>query len=343
MPDAAQKEIRVFFSWQSDSPVKTNSGAIRNALEEAAKGLEMKNPNVKIVLDEATRDTSGSPNIANKIWEKIDAAQIYVADITTITPEGAKRPSANPNVLIELGYAIGQVGWDRIILLFNVALGKFPGDLPFNIFQNRVSKYSGTLLKKDDSWKKNLKNLMETAIQAVIEKNPKTPEQLRGLLSDRIQHARDVESLKWLLSQMHVPTIDDHIQGLPRYIREKIFWFWESFHGVVTNSLFHLYDPVLEEAVCKLFHHWKITLAFCGRYHDAPGGKTHVFTNLGDAPLDSDQEIDWNSIKQSAAEMNSALQKILARVRQYYLEVDINETNSKAWNDYRASLKEVSI
>lgn len=343
MPETAQKEIRVFFSWQSDSPVKTNSGAIRNALKEAGKGLEIKNPNVKIVLDEATRDTSGSPNIADKIWEKIDATQIYVADITTVTQEGAERPSANPNVLIELGYAIGQVGWDRIILLFNGSLGKFPGDLPFDIVQNRVSKYFGTLSENDDSWKKNLKNLMETAIQAVIEKNPKTPEQLRGLSPDRVQHARDVESLKWLLAQIHIPTVDDHIQGLPRYIRDKIFWFWESFKGVVTNSLFHLYDPVLEEAVCKLYSSWSTTLSFCGRYHDAPGGATYVFANPGDAPLDPGQEIDWNSIEQNAVEMNHALQELLARVRQYYLEVDINETNAKAWGDYRAFLKEVSI
>ena len=340
MLDDTQKEIRTFFSWQSDSPSSTNSSAIRNALKEAAKSLEQKHPKLKIVLDEATRDTSGSPNIADKIWEKIDAVQIYIADITTVTPEGSPRPSANPNVLIELGYAISQIGWDRIILLFNEAQGKFPGDLPFDIVQNRVAKYSISLSEKDDSKKKNLKSLMETAIQAVLEKNPKTPEQLRGLSPERVQHERDVESLKWLLSQIHIPTVDDHIQGLPRYIRDKIFWFWETFKGVVTNSLFHLYDPILEQAVCKLYDSWSTTLSFYGRYHDAPGGATYVFANPGDAPLDAEQEADWNAIKQGAADMHQALQDILARVRAAYLEVNVNQTNAKAWDDYRAFQKD---
>ena len=77
--------VHIFYSWQSDSPKKTNLNAIRKALADACKRLEAANPTLKLVPDEATRDTSGSPKIYDKIVEKIDAAAIFIADITTVT------------------------------------------------------------------------------------------------------------------------------------------------------------------------------------------------------------------------------------------------------------------
>lgn len=97
---------RIFYSWQSDSPRKTNLNAIRKALARACKRLKKANPTLMLVPDEATRDTSGSPNIALKILEKIEESGIFIADITTVTPKGAKRPCPNPNVGYELGYAV---------------------------------------------------------------------------------------------------------------------------------------------------------------------------------------------------------------------------------------------
>jgi len=327
------KEVTVFFSWQSDSPKETNSSAIRESLKAVSKSFQKKFPDTKLKLDEATRNTSGSPNIADKIIEKIESANIFIADITTVSPPTANRPSANPNVLIELGFAISQVGWDRIILLFNDCIGKFPGDLPFDIIQNRVSTYTiDPSIEDNKKGKDGLQALLAIAIKSIIEKNPKTPAELKGVSPEKVKHERDVESVKWLLSQIHIPTLQEHIEGLPRYIHDRIFWFWESFKGVVTNKLIHLYDEVLEEAVCDLFLAWGTSLEFYMRYHDAAG--KYVFANPGDAPLDKDQEKDWMAIEVAAAEMNEALLRILNRVRSSYLEVDIMQTNTKAWKDY---------
>jgi hypothetical protein len=102
--------IRIFYSWQSDSSRKTNLNAIREGLAEACKRIENSHSGLKLVPDEATRDTSGSPNIALKIIEKIEAADIFVADVTTITAPGGKRPCPNPNVGFELGYAVASLG-----------------------------------------------------------------------------------------------------------------------------------------------------------------------------------------------------------------------------------------
>lgn len=339
MSNTHTKEIRVFFSWQSDSPPETNSGAIRAALKKAAKAVKKNSPTLNIVLDEATRNTSGSPNIADKIIEKIDTADIYIADITTITPKSAKRQSANPNVLIELGYAIAQVGWDRIILLFNGAIGQFPADLPFDIIQNRVSPYSIASGTPDTEGK--LEKLLEIAIQAVIDKNPKTPCQLRGQQPEKIQHERDVENLTWLLSKIHIPSVDDYISGLPRVIPAHIFWFWEDVKGIVTNNLFHIYDPAIEAPIIKLFQAWETTLSFPSRYRTTPTGMKHIFSNPGDAPLDEGQEKDWKKIEHAALEMDQALKAILDRIRSAYLEVDIMQTNAKAWKEYCDYQKEL--
>ena len=41
------KEIRVFYSWQSDSPGETNLNAIREALKTAAKKVKTAHPGIK--------------------------------------------------------------------------------------------------------------------------------------------------------------------------------------------------------------------------------------------------------------------------------------------------------
>ena len=65
------KEFRVFYSWQSDLPSKANLNAIRKALKDACKKLSKNHPDTSFIADEATRDTAGSPNIAQTILEKI--------------------------------------------------------------------------------------------------------------------------------------------------------------------------------------------------------------------------------------------------------------------------------
>lgn len=332
--------IRVFFSWQSDSPKETNSTPMRIALKEAKQAIKKKLPQTMIELDEATRKTSGSPNISAKIFEKIDAAQVFVADITKVPPLDNKRPSANPNVLIELGYAIAQLGWDRIILLFNEAYGKIPDDLPFDIIQNRVSKYKIQIGDTVDEQKK-LNSLLTVAIAEIIEINPKFPSEFRGISPEKIKHDRDVENITWLLEQIHIPTLQGYIQGLPRCIDDRIFLFWEDFKDVATNKLVHLYDPILQEAVFDLFNAWGKTFSFYYRYQSSANGLQHFFSNPGDAPLDSGQQADWDQIVRAAADMEVALQKILDRIRVSYLEINIDELSGRAWKNNHEYLKGV--
>lgn len=56
----------------------------------------------------------------------------------------------SPNVLVELGYAIARLGWDRIILVMNIEFG--PAErLPFDL---RSRRFPTTFLAKRDSQNK---------------------------------------------------------------------------------------------------------------------------------------------------------------------------------------------
>jgi len=336
----SSKKVSVFYSWQSDLPKKATLNAIRDALEGAGKRIDAATPGQKIVLDEATRDTSGSPNIAIKILEKIEAADVFVADVTTITPPGAARPCPNPNVGYELGYAVAQLGWDRVILLFNTEYGTFPADLPFDFIQNRASPFKLSV-SDPKSARAGLSSFLETAIDAVIKKNPKRLAELRGLSREKIEHDHDVENMEWLMSAIHLPTLDQHILDLPHSINDRALWFYENYRGVVVNSLFSLYDPVLSDPVDKLTSAWNVALSFDNEYHDTPSGQVHIFGSPMDMPLPPDRQKSWDAINAARGEMRQALDQILERLREGYIEVRIHKTNAQAWKDYVAFQKDV--
>src|SRR5687768_5550906 len=98
---------KVFYSWQSDLPNATNRGFILTALEaacaEVAKDVAVEE---RPEVDRDTQGVPGAPDIAATIFAKIDSADVFLADISIVAQADGERPCPNPNVLIELGYAI---------------------------------------------------------------------------------------------------------------------------------------------------------------------------------------------------------------------------------------------
>lgn len=134
----------IFYSWQSDRPARENRSLIKNALELAIRELnadinDADRPDDRIELDHDTKGLPGSPDIASAILAKIDTAQAFVADVTPIAVTKAEdgrfpRQVANPNVLIELGYAKKAIGSESIIQVWNTAYTNCrPEDLPFDM------------------------------------------------------------------------------------------------------------------------------------------------------------------------------------------------------------------
>lgn len=127
----------IFYSWQSDSPAKTNRYFIRDCVADAIKKLNKDQSLTEAVrIDHDTANVPGSPDIANTIFSKISGAMAFVADLTLCSASSSGKASPNPNVLIELGYAFSEIGDARVIGVMNTALGE-PKDLPFDLSHKR--------------------------------------------------------------------------------------------------------------------------------------------------------------------------------------------------------------
>lgn len=131
---------RLFYSWQSDLPAALNRNLIQDALERAGRDVSRDESEwIQPVIDRDTSGVDGTPNIADTIFTKIASSDAFIADVTIVN-SGGTRLTPNPNVLIELGYAVGKLGWGRVLLIQNTAYGA-PDDLPFDLRGRRCITY----------------------------------------------------------------------------------------------------------------------------------------------------------------------------------------------------------
>ncbi|OCQ94797.1 hypothetical protein BCD64_20435 [Nostoc sp. MBR 210] len=161
---------KIFYSWQSDLPNKTNRGFIETALEAAAKSIR-NDDSIKVepVIDRDTKDVPGSPDIAHTIFGKIEQAQVFVCDVSIINQNASSRLTPNPNVLLELGYAIKALGWNNIIMVINSAFAK-PEELPFDLRMRRVITYFMPEESEDRSTeRKQLQSKLEGMLRNILE------------------------------------------------------------------------------------------------------------------------------------------------------------------------------
>ncbi len=137
----------IFYAWQSDLPKEANRFFVQWCLERAIKELHREGElKVDPRIDRDTLGVSGARDIADEIYEKIDQCQVFVADVSIIN-KGAKiedkacRPTPNPNVLLELGYAAQRLQWGGVIPILNLAFGPVE-DLPFDLRKRRTLTYN---------------------------------------------------------------------------------------------------------------------------------------------------------------------------------------------------------
>ena len=138
-------ECLLFLSWQSDRKDCRNFvSSMLEKLPEKVADL------VTIIVDRDTVNVPGSPDIGDTIFEKIDRCDLFIADITLINDRDCGfRLTPNPNVLIELGYAIKTLGWERILLLQCEDYGDIE-QLPFDINHRRICNFSLGIGKEND-------------------------------------------------------------------------------------------------------------------------------------------------------------------------------------------------
>jgi chaperonin GroEL len=175
----AKPQQTVFYSWQSDSPPKANRYFIQSALERAVRKLASKgNIAVEPVVDRDTRNVAGAPKIAETIFAKIERAAVFVADVSivgkTLSKTAKERKALpNPNVLMELGYALKVLEDQRLILIANTAFGRIE-DLPFDLLGRRTLPYTlreKNLVQNAESQKirKRVRDQLQVALEAALE------------------------------------------------------------------------------------------------------------------------------------------------------------------------------
>lgn len=167
----------IFYSWQSDLPNPTNRGFIQQALENVAKAIVSDNTvDVEPVIDRDTLGVAGSPDISATIFAKIAVADIVVVDISIIGQLSGGRSTPNPNVLIELGYALKALGHERVVLVFNSAFGKIDL-LPFDLRTRRIMVYNMPEAAIDRSTeRKKLESQLNSAILSALMDIPEVSE-----------------------------------------------------------------------------------------------------------------------------------------------------------------------
>ncbi len=201
----------VFYSWQSDLPNVTNRGFIQDTLEKAAKVIRSDDTiDVEPVIDRDTQGAPGSPDISATIFSKISSADVFVADISIVCQKKGGRSMPNPNVLIELGYALKALGHEKIILLFNLAYGKIE-ELPFDLRTRRLCTYNVSEKTSDKTSEKNkLQKTLEHAIRAAISfENPASNSALSVVLSSIEDEKKNrIVHLRKFLGEMYCKIVD---------------------------------------------------------------------------------------------------------------------------------------
>jgi len=149
--------VKVFWSWQSDTPRKTGRFLVRDAIAAAIQKLkqaeDIEEPTDRqrldsLHLDQDRQGLPGSPDLAEAIFKKIDAAAVVIADVTIVARAKGKTNSSgkrikgrafiNPNVGIEVGYAMKARGDDNLLLAVNTYHGPTE-DLPFDLRHKGIS------------------------------------------------------------------------------------------------------------------------------------------------------------------------------------------------------------
>ncbi|ADV00441.1 hypothetical protein [Alicycliphilus denitrificans] len=331
------KKFVVFYSWQSDLPTTRNF--IQKALSLAANTIMAEMPGVSIAIDQATRGLTGSPNIPLAIMKKIKEADMVVSDVTPINADLQQKKTPNPNVLFELGFAVAAQGWDRVALVFDAGVGKFPDDVPFDFDKHRAIPFPNSADNQVNDLKA-LAGTLKNAIKSTLEANPARP--TATLTPEEVRHQRDVKTLTEIFEKLDIQVIDDHFSKMPHCISDAALHMWDMFSIVSGGNDFHLHDAELFDLIHQFRAAFGLTLAFDGMYHEAPGGLQHIFTGH-DILGTTAQKKAWDQIDEASKEMNTVFREILRLIRTQYLEVDLKTTSKVAWQDYveyRKSLKE---
>jgi hypothetical protein len=335
-------DLVVFYCWQYDLPHNKNKDYIKDILEKVKQEI-FEEISINIIIDEATRDLLGSDKISHAILEKIQESDIFICDVSIINNGAFNiRPVSNPNVLFELGCAVSFLNWERIILVFNEEFGALQS-LPFDLEKHRTTLYNSNYYNLDTE--RHFINSIKYKIIAIWNQNP-----IKGYLSPKtreikIKYKKDIENIEKFLRTFLISLIDQHVENAPREINTDIYSFFEEMERLLNyNSYnFKIYNNKLKKLISLFFNYWKNSLPINmleeGYYHHVVGNRI-IFSNPCDAPLNGDQEIAWNRMRENKILMHKYLYMILELIRNEYIEIDISLIQNNVYQNFINMKKE---
>lgn len=140
-----KKHYKLFFSWQSEDAKSRE--ILSSALQDVVKAMSLQG--IKLEIDYSTLGEAGMPSIDQTILRKIDDCDIFLADITPICNKSQTLSNGkqimkelpNPNVLLELGYAMSALGVNYVIIAAHQGQW-IPSNMPFDINHHKIYSFT---------------------------------------------------------------------------------------------------------------------------------------------------------------------------------------------------------
>ena len=167
----------IFYSWQSDTKSAWNKSFIESCLQEAVVKIAQRTGFENgIIVQRDTTGAAGTPPIPDTIFDRIDRCAVFVGDVSFVgralgdtqaeQPEPAETQMfPNANVILELGYAVKTIGWERVICVMNTAYGK-PDDHIFHFLQHR---FPATYLLKEQAQEDSARRKLVEKLSEYVE------------------------------------------------------------------------------------------------------------------------------------------------------------------------------
>jgi hypothetical protein len=139
------EEFTVFFSFQTDSPEKTNFHFLRDLIKDVCESIK----HYKVKFDFGFYSSSGNRPLTEHMLSQATLADVFIGDITytsefnahtyknhwffkdysKIENKGRVKKYPNANVMLETGYSWALKKYQRTILIFNTAYGNLDDNL----------------------------------------------------------------------------------------------------------------------------------------------------------------------------------------------------------------------
>jgi hypothetical protein len=242
--------ISVFYSWQSELPKCVTRYFIRDALKEAMRVIQREyGLEERPEIDHDIKGIPGIPDIVHTVFSKIEASSAFVADVSFTSKSTKGRLCANPNVLIELGFALHSLGDERLILVMNDEFGSPKDQMPFNLAARRWPITYNLPLDADKETRKRVCSelcdelayaLKVMADSGVLFSTPATSSSIRF---DRLLFAKFLEQFPYNSNMIYLLREHDVGNSFPVKWLEEIASFAQEWN----DALHEFIDSTLEE------------------------------------------------------------------------------------------------